>query len=513
MIDVIIVGAGFAGLGMGIRLTQEGRRSFVILEKDDGVGGTWRANTYPGCACDVPSHLYSFSFAPNPRWSRHFAPQSEILAYLEDCADRFGLRPHLRPGTTVTSAEFDEASGAWRVSVDGGPTLTCRHLVLGVGALSRPAYPEVPGLERFGGKVFHSARWDAGYDLGGKSVAVVGTGASAIQFVPQIAPKVKRLSLYQRTAPWVLPRPDRAVSLAEQLLFAAVPATQRLYRSLIFGQMELRALGFTVEPRLMKLLAQLGRRHIRRHIADPVLRKKLTPEFLPGCKRVLMSDDYYPALARPNVDVITDRITGVTADGLISGEGRVDPVDAIILGTGFRVTDVLSPLEVRGRGGVSLNALWQDSMEAHLGATVAGFPNFYMLVGPNTGLGHNSMVFMIEAQVHHVVQCLAEMEARGAVSAEVRPAAQRRFNEGLQRRLGRTVWASGCKSWYLDARGRNTTLWPGFTLEFWWRTRRLIADDYRFQLAAARPEPGPPPHRLPRPAQEPARSRSQEVHA
>ena len=483
--EVAIVGSGFSGLAMAIRLKREGRGPFVILEKGDEVGGTWRENHYPGCACDVPSHLYSFSFAPNPRWSRMFAPQREILDYLVRCADESGVRPHVRFRSEVERIEFDEGLGRWRIFVRGGATLTARHVVLGVGALSKPALPDLPGRERFRGKSFHSAQWDHGYDLAGKTVAVVGTGASAIQFVPQIAPQLKRLHLFQRTPPWVLPKPDRAMTGVEQRLFAAAPFLQRLFRALIYWRMEGRGLGFTVDPRIMKLAALVGRRHIRRQIRDPLLREKVTPSYLPGCKRILMADDYYPALERPNVEVVTDGIREIGERGVVSRDGVERPVDAILYGTGFRVADFLAPMRVVGRGGVDLNDAWRGGVEAYLGTTVAGFPNLYLLMGPNTGLGHNSMVFMIEAQVNHVLQCLGAVKDRGAASAEVKEPAQRRFNRALQPRLHKSVWASGCQSWYLDAQGRNSTLWPGFTFEFWLRTRRLRAGDYRFEGGTA----------------------------
>lgn len=480
--DVLIVGTGFSGLGMAIRLLQEGRRSFVILERAGDVGGTWRDNRYPGCACDVPSHLYSFSFEPNPRWSRMFAPQAEILAYLRHCADKYRLRPHIRFNAEVVRADFDEPAGTWRVQTQRGDVLTARHLVFGVGALSRPAYPQIPGLSRFAGKAFHSAAWDDGYDLRGRRVAVIGTGASAVQFVPQIAPRVAHLDLYQRTPPWILPKPDRAVTAREQRLFARLPTLQRLYRYGIYWFMELRGFGFTVNPKILELAAGLCKRHIRRQIADPALRDKVTPAYTPGCKRILISGDYYPALGRPNVDLVTDAITEITPTGVVTrdaaGQRTERPADALIYGTGFRVSDMLTPVRVTGRGGRDLNTAWQGGIEAYLGTTVAGFPNLFLLMGPNTGLGHSSMIFMIEAQIDYALGCMRAVEASGARALDVRPGAQAAFNRALQPRLRRAVWASGCKSWYLDEAGRNATLWPGFTFEFWARTRRVDRADY-----------------------------------
>jgi cation diffusion facilitator CzcD-associated flavoprotein CzcO len=476
--ETVIVGTGFSGLCTAIQLKKRGDDSFVLLEKDDGIGGTWRANHYPGCACDVPSHLYSYSFEQNPTWSRMFAPQREILAYLERCADKYGVRPHVRLGHEVTGATFDEHASLWRIDVRGKPPMTARHLVLGVGALSRPAFPDIEGLDRFQGHSFHSAEWDHDHDLTGRRVAVLGTGASAIQFVPQIAGRVDTLHLFQRTPPWVLPKPDRPVTRLERRAFAAFPLLQRLYRSLIYWALELRAFAFTVGPWIMAAAAWMGRRHIRRQVHDPELRRVVTPTYTPGCKRILMADDYYPALDRPNVHVVTDPIARVTEGGVVTADGTEHPVDTLIYGTGFRVADYLSPMRIVGRGGVELNHAWREGVEAHLGTMVAGFPNLHLLMGPNTGLGHNSMVFMIEAQVHYVLRCMRLLERRGARTLDVRPPAQRRYNDHLQPRFSRTVWASGCASWYLDERGKNSTLWPGFTFEYWLRTRRVRLADY-----------------------------------
>lgn len=493
-VEVAVVGSGFSGLGMGIQLKQAGRHDFVILEKGDGVGGTWRENRYPGCACDVPSHLYSFSFEQNPDWTRAFAPQPEILAYLERCAEKYGLMPHLRCGAEVVRAVFDEEDGRWHVELRDGRRYMARHLVMGIGALHRPAVPKFAGVERFRGQAFHSAEWPAGETLEGKRVAVIGTGASAIQIVPQLAPRVARLHLYQRTPPWVLPRPDRAMSPIERRLFRALPPLQRLYRYGIYALMEMRAYGFTVDPRVLRLAALLGRRHLRRQVPDRALRGKLTPRYLPGCKRILMANDYYPALIRPNVEVVSEPIVRFTERGIVStgehGREIERELDAVVYGTGFQVTEMFTNLEVRGRGGVELNERWRhEGIEAYLGTTVTGFPNLYLLMGPNTGLGHNSMVFMIESQVRYVLSCMRAQEERGARWADVLPAVQRDYNESLVPRLARSVWASGCQSWYLDGRGKNPTAWPGFTVEFWWKTRQVRPDDYEFGSPRSVSEP------------------------
>ncbi|MEZ4436765.1 MAG: NAD(P)/FAD-dependent oxidoreductase [bacterium] len=465
----VIVGAGFAGLAMGEGLLRRGRRDFVILEKAATLGGTWRDNTYPGAACDVPAHLYSLSAVPNPDWSRTYAPQPEILAYMERCADALGLRPHLRYGARVLAADWDDAADHWRLRLADGE-ITARHLILGAGGLHTPAVPPLPGLEDFRGPRFHTAEWDHGVSLEGKRVAVIGTGASAIQVVPAIAPLVGQLDLYQRTPPWIVPRNDRPFTRWRRRLFAAVPPLHRLYRWLIYLHLELRGLGFTTAPRIMPIVARIGRRHIRRQLSDPALRAAVTPSYVPGCKRVLISDDYYPALARDNVALVTDAIEAIETDGIRAADGTFRPADVIVLATGFDPFDLLDRLPLRGPGGRSLAEAWQARPEAWLGTMTHGFPNLYFLVGPNTGLGHSSMVFMIEAQVDLVLAVLDR--AGDARRVEVSAAAQARYNEALRPRLDGRVWASGCRSWYLDAEGRNVTLWPGSTTEFWARTRR-----------------------------------------
>ena len=484
-VEVAIVGTGFSGLGMAIQLKKAGRNDFVILEKAHDVGGTWRENHYPGCACDVPSHLYSFSFEPNPNWTRRFAPQAEILEYLRGCADKYGVRSHIRFGCEVQRAEFDEDAQLWRLFTSDG-VVRARHVVFGVGALSKPLVPKLRGMERFRGRAFHSAQWDHGFELYGKRVAVVGTGASAIQFVPRIVEQVAQLHLFQRTAPWVLPHPDRPIGAFARWLFRTVPALQRLARWAIYGHHEARALGFTVAPWIMKAARWLGERNIRAQIPnDAALRAQVRPTYLPGCKRVLMSNTYYRALARPNAEVVTGEIAEVTETGIVDASGVERPVDAIIFGTGFDVQHLLTPMRIYGRGGVELNALWQNGgVEAYRGTAIAGFPNLHTLMGPNTGLGHTSMVFMIEAQIGYVLRYMQALDAHGVKCADVRPEAQRAFNDELQQRLARTVWASGCRSWYLDDKGRNAALWPGFTFEFWWRNRHLDPTAYDFEPAA-----------------------------
>jgi cation diffusion facilitator CzcD-associated flavoprotein CzcO len=462
--NVLIIGTGFSGLGMGIRLKQEGIDSFTILERGQEVGGTWRDNHYPGCACDVKSHLYSFSFEPNPNWSRMFAPQPEIKAYLKHCADKYGLLPHIRFGTDVVEARFDEAAALWRVTTRDGRRYSARVLVSGMGALSNPAYPSIKGLENFEGEKFHSANWNHDYDLRGKRVAVIGTGASAIQFVPQIAKQVARLDLYQRTPPWIIPKPDRQISRVEQWLFKHLPFTQRLWRGAIYSIAETRVLGIVINPKIMTLVQKIAKGHIHRQIKDPELRRKVTPDYTIGCKRVLISNDYYPALSRPNVDVITTGIREVKARSVVTTDGREREVDAIIYGTGFKAQELIEPGVLFDRkGGDILDGAWNKGYEAYLGTTVSSLPNFFMLMGPNTGLGHSSMVYMIESQINYSLQAIRAMREQNLRIIDPRRDLQTRFNAGIQRQLNHSVWSSGCTSWYLDKNGKNTTLWPGFT--------------------------------------------------
>ncbi|WP_022975282.1 flavin-containing monooxygenase [Nevskia ramosa] len=479
--QILIIGSGFAGLCMAIKLREQGIEDFQILERGDDVGGTWRDNHYPGCACDVQSHLYSFSFEPNPEWTRMFARQPEIKAYLEKCAAKYDLRRHIVFGANVQNARYDEAAATWTVKTADGRSFSGRVLVSGMGGLSNPAMPNVKGLNSFKGKAFHSAHWDHSYDLTDKRVAVIGTGASAIQFVPQIQKTAKRVDLYQRTAPWIMPKPDREIGPTERRLYKALPALQNAYRTAIYWMLESRVLGFAVNPKLMTMVEGVARGHIKRQIKDPALRIKVTPDYTIGCKRILISNDYYPALAQANVEVITNDIVEVRANSVVDSAGNERAVDAIIYGTGFKAQDPMPRGTVFGTGGVDLLDAWKTGPEAYLGLSVAGFPNFFMLVGPNTGLGHNSMVFMIESQVAYVMDALKTMRKQKLRAVDVKPDAQVTFNKGIQGQLSKTVWTSGCKSWYVDANGKNTTLWPGFTFIYRGKTRRFPATAYRLE--------------------------------
>lgn len=475
---VIIIGTGFAGLGMAIRLRQHGMTDFVVLERAAEVGGTWRDNRYPGCACDVPSRLYSFSFELNPSWSRNFSPQQEIWDYLRHCADSYGLRPRIRFHHEVLAAAWDHPRRRWLVRTNRGE-LTGDVLVTGTGALSDPNIPDIPGLDTFQGTVFHSARWDPGYDPRGRRVAVVGTGASAIQFVPQIQPEVASLTLFQRTPAWIMPRSVREVGGVEQTLYRAVPGLQRLVRAGIYCGREALVPGFTVSPRLLKVVESTARAHLRREVPDPELRAKLTPDYTIGCKRILISSDYLPALTRPNVDLVTSGLARVGTDWVQAQDGTRREVDTLIFGTGFHVTDMPMASWIHGRDGRTLAEVWSGGAQAHRGTTVAGFPNLFMLVGPNTGLGHSSLIYMIESQVAYTIDALRYLRRTGAAAVEVRRQAQTAYNQTVQRRMQGTVWtAGGCASWYLDAHGHNTTLWPTFTWRFRRATRRFRPAEY-----------------------------------
>ncbi len=477
--DVLVVGAGFGGLAMAVRLEEAGFFDVLVIEKGEDVGGTWRENTYPGCACDVPSHLYSLSFAQKADWSRMYPGQAELFEYVKGVADKYKLRGKIRFGVAMESAAWDEPARVWRVVTNAG-VIRARVLVSAVGGLHIPAVPALPGLERFTGPVFHSARWDHGVELTGKRVAVVGTGASAIQFVPQIAPKVARLDVYQRTPAWVIPKPDRAFKAWETLLLR-LPPVRAAFRRWLFAVHELRVLAFMGNKRALAMGTKLARGHLERSVADPVLRAKLTPDYQVGCKRIMLSNDYYPALQRETVELITDGIAEVRADSIVDKAGIERQVDAIVFGTGFEVTTAYRHLKLTGVGGRDLGALWDATgMKAYNGITVSGFPNYFMLMGPHTGLGHNSVVIMIEAQVGYIVDALKKMRAEGMLAIDVNEAVQARFIERLEARLKGTVWQDGgCQSWYKDAHGKVTAVWPGSAKAYVKAVAEADLRDYR----------------------------------
>ncbi len=481
-VETAIIGTGFAGLGMAINLQKAGKNNFVIFEREPEVGGTWWVNNYPGCACDVQSHLYSFSFEPNPNWSRMFSPQAEIQRYLASCADKYKLRSKIRFNTTVVGARFNDDNNLWEVKTEDGKTTTARIVVAAMGPLDRPIIPDIKGVGTFKGKTFHSQQWDHDYDLKGKKVAVIGTGASAIQFVPQIARDVEQLHLFQRTPPWIMPKPDRKVSKLEQFLFDKLPITQKLMRGGIYSFLEARVLAFVFNPKILRLAQTQAKRHIHKHIKDPELRAKVTPDYTMGCKRVLISDDYYPALAQDNVEVITDGVVEIRENSVVTADGSEMQVDAIIYGTGFHATDPLPAGMVFGQNGIDILDAWKDGIEAYKGCTVSGFPNLFIVPGPNTGLGHSSMVYMIESHIQFVMAAIKTMDKNKLATVNVRPEVQASYNEKIQARMKGTIWnTGGCQSWYMDENGKNTTLWPGFTFAYRRLTRQFDLENFEVQ--------------------------------
>lgn len=478
-LDAVIIGTGFAGIGMAVNLLQRGIDRIVLLEKSGDVGGVWRDNRYPGAACDVPSHLYSFSFAPNYRWSRKYAQQDEIHGYIRHVADQFGVTPLVRFHQEVASAHFSDEQQLWTVTTRQGDTYQTRALITAMGQLSRPAIPKLPGMEAFKGVSFHSAQWRHDVDLSDKRVAVVGTGASAIQFVPAIVPKVKSLVLLQRTPAHVIPKDDGAYDELQRWAFGQQPLLQKVSRAWQFVSHEVMALAFNQLQALRAQPEVRFKRLLKRDVTNPTLREKLTPQDPIGCKRILLSNDYFKALAQPHVTVVNGAIERVDATGITGGDGVHHEVDVIIYGTGFKAAEFLAPLEIRGAGGRDLHAQWQETgAEAYLGITVTGFPNLFMLYGPNTNLGHSSIILMLESQMHYIKQCVEKLHDGSLKTLNVRPHAQAQFNEDLQAKLRETVWQKGCTSWYVNEQGKNITNWPGFTFEYRWRTSVPDWSDY-----------------------------------
>ncbi len=475
--SVAIIGAGFGGIGLAITLKKAGIRDLTIFEKADGVGGVWRDNTYPGAACDVPSRLYSFSFEPNPEWSRRYSPQGEILDYLERCVRKYGLHDDLRLRTEVATADFDESAGRWRIETDEGDVVEADVLVSAVGQLNRPALTRIPGADRFEGAIFHTARWDHGAELEGKRVAVIGTGASTIQVVPAIAGRVGHLDVYQRSAPYVIPKKDRPYRGWEKVLFRWFPPARLLPRFSQWLFFEVFIASFNQFKPVGRLGIRMCERQLEEQISDPELRRALTPDHVIGCKRVLISEDYYPAFERPNVDLITDEVRELSSHGVIAEDGTERPADVIVLSTGFESTRFLAPMEIRGRQGRDLNEVWGDGANAYLGMTVAGFPNLFVMYGPNTNLGSGSIIFQLESQMAYIADAVERLRRTGGWLS-VRPEVQEAFEREMQTRLETSVWQTGCNNWYVDEHGRNTNNWPGFTLEYRRRTRHLNASDY-----------------------------------
>jgi len=464
---------------MGIQLRKAGITSFTIFERADEIGGTWRDNTYPGAACDVPSHVYSYSFEQNPEWSRTFSSSAEIQQYLLRCVEKYGLRPHLRLEIAIADASFDEARGLWRLTTGAGDTVTARVVVSGVGGLTEPAYPDIEGLDEFRGELMHTARWNHDYDLAGKRVAVVGTGASAVQVVPSIAPEVGKLTVVQRTPAWVVPKRDRKISERMKRVFRRWPLAMKLLRSMLFWLSELMGPVLILDsPRLSRIGERASEKHLDACISDPALREKLRPDFQFGCKRMLVSDDFWPTLERDNVELVTEAVTALRADAVVTADGREHPVDAIVFATGFEVGISSAPFRVRGLGGKSLDEAWSDGAVAYKGVAVSGFPNWFIIMGPNTGPGHTSVLIYTEAQIAYIVQGIKRLMSDGIKYLHVKQDVQDSYNDRLQRRMKHTVWTSGCKSWYLSDDGKNRTLYPGFATEYCARIRRFKAAEY-----------------------------------
>ncbi len=480
----LIIGSGFSGLGMGIALQQQ-NVDFLILEKADDIGGTWRDNTYPGCACDIPSHMYSFSFEPKPDWQHMWSFQPEIQDYLQGVTDKYGLRRYIRFNSHVDRAHWDDDEMRWHVFTDDGREFVAQFVVSGAGGLHIPLIPDFDGLDDFrdaGGTVFHSAEWDHGVDLTGKRVAVIGTGASAIQIVPEIVKDVAALQLYQRTPAWVMPRPNNPIPPWMRQMFTYVPGTRAAMRAGIYWIHETVGFAMTKQPRLLKLGELMGKWNIRRSVKDPQLRKKLTPNYRAGCKRILNSDTYYVGIANPKTEVITDGIARFTKTGIVAGDGTEREVDVVVCATGFHVTDSYTYVDIKGRAGEDLVDRWnREGIAALRGITIADVPNLFFLLGPNTALGHNSVVFMIESQIRYAAHAIAAVDKRGAQALAPTRAAQDAYNEELQGDLAGTVWSTGgCHSWYMDEHGVNRTLWSGMTWQYWLATRRFDPSEYAF---------------------------------
>ena len=489
---VAVIGAGFGGIGASVRLAEQGI-DHVIFEKMDDVGGTWWQNKYPGCRCDVPSNLYSFSFALNPDWSDTFSAQPEIHAYLRKVAEDFGVIPRIRFNTTVETVHWDDTAKRWVLETSAG-SCTADALITAHGFLSEPAYPDIKGLDSFRGQVMHSAEWDPSYDVTGKRVAVIGTGASAVQIVPVVHETARNLVVFQRTAAWILPHRRRPVKDWEKKLYRRVPAVQRALRGVTYLASELVVLPALLKNQRTDLIKRMAMRHLEAQVPDQELRAKLTPTFTPGCKRLTPTNEYLPAIASTKTELVTDPIVAVGPDGITTADGTLHEADVIILATGFRVTDNSFPGVIRGRDGRTLREVWDsDSMGAYNGTTFAGFPNLFMLAGPNTGIGHTSLVYMIEAQLPYVLGALKAMDEQGIVSVEPRPAVQAAYNEMLQRKLAPSVWLTGgCSSWYLDEKGRNSTIWPDYTFRFAQRLRHFDIDSYYLEFARSQVADVPP---------------------
>ncbi|MEB3031849.1 flavin-containing monooxygenase [[Mycobacterium] nativiensis] len=480
---IAIVGTGFGGLAAAIELRRNGFDDLIIFERSDEVGGVWQANTYPGAACDVPSPYYSFSYEPNPQWPRRFSPQAAILDYLKDVATKYEVRPHIRFGTEIASAVFDDTTTRWTLRTTAGDTVEVDIVISAVGQLSRPSWPAIPGREAFRGESFHSAQWDHSVDLSGKRVVVVGTGASAVQFVPEIQSKVGKLTLVQRSAPYILPRLDTMYSALHQSIFRRLPLTQRAERATWWAVTESLLVAFLYSRPLSRAVQSVSRAHMRRQVRNPDLLRKVWPDYPVGCKRTLFSSNYLPALVQPNVEVVTDRITAITADAVVTADGTSHPADVIIYGTGFAASDFLAPMQITGSNARDLRSQWTDGAHAYLGISVPNFPNLFLMYGPNTNLGSGSVVSMHECQARYIRQAVQHIAATDSPIA-VKPEAEAEFDAKTQAKMTNGVW-SMCNSWYRAADGRVAANWPGTASEYRWRTAKFDPAAYERVPAVA----------------------------
>ncbi|MDV2455354.1 flavin-containing monooxygenase [Acinetobacter towneri] len=478
--QVAIIGAGFGGLAMAIRLLQRNIHNFVILEKSNEVGGTWRENQYPGAACDVQSHLYSLSFAPKTDWSKRYAEAPEIFQYIQDVMQQFNLREYCQFNSEVVHTEYHEKDCVWHVALKDGRQLSCQYLVFASGPLHVPQIPHIKGIEKFQGKVFHSSQWDHQYNLNSKVVASIGTGGSAIQYIPEIAPQVKQLYVMQRTAAWVIPRDERKYLNIEKKLFKQADWFRKLHRARLYWSNESRAIPI-MQPSVMKYTQKLAEAFIRFQVKDKQLAQKLTPDYIMGCKRILVSNKYFPTFNRDNVELVTDAIQELTADSIITKDGKMRKIDCLIYGTGF-ITDpriYLQPFSCIGEHGVELKQAWKDGAESYYGISHKGFPNLFQLLGPNTVLAHNSVIFMIESQVDYILQMMDLVAQSQSNAIVVKDQVQDQFNHDVQDMLNNTVWQSGCVSWYQQDGGKNFALWPTYTWKYWLKTKSLHPSDFR----------------------------------
>ena len=482
--DIAIIGAGFAGLGMAIRLKKAGYDSFVVFERGKQVGGTWRDNTYPGCGCDVASHLYSFSFEPNANWTRRFSKQPEILAYLQDCVSKNKLEPHLQLNTEIFGVIFNESLGFYTITDSHGKQTTARMVVAGLGPLNRPQIPDFEGLNNFKGPIFHSSNWNHTYDLTGKRVAVIGTGASAIQFVPEIVDKVSKLSLFQRSAPWVIPKPDSEFSDFSKSLFSTLPFIRKTYRGFLYQLNEFIGLSFMGNKTVKKIAQFQAEQHLKKQVKDSVLRSKLTPNYQIGCKRILVSDNYYPALQKPQAEIVTNKINKITEKGIVTDDGSEKEFDVIIFGTGFHVAEYpeqfIKNYTIQGLKGENLFQKWtKEGFEAYKGTTINGFPNLMFVLGPNTGLGHNTVVDIMESQINYIMDFYEKLLQKSSKTHfNIKPEIQKDYNEKIQSMFKNTAWASGCASWYMNSEGKNTSIYPRLSTEFRKQTLRVDLEEY-----------------------------------